>query len=84
MTYNIRYLAIFIGNIKFCNVRYILSYQHRNMELYTRNTVKYSFFRGAGLGVGGFIPHPIGYLQNYLGRSGSVVECLTRDRGDAC
>ena len=43
MTYNIRYLAIYIGSLKVCNVRYILSYKHQNMELYTRKTLKYSF-----------------------------------------
>ena len=43
MTYNIRYLAIYKGSLKFCNVRYILSYKHQTMELYTRNAVKYSF-----------------------------------------
>ena len=43
MVYNIRYLAIYIGSLKVCNVRYILSYKHENMELYTRNAVKYSF-----------------------------------------
>ena len=26
MTYNIRYLAIYIGSLKVCNIRYILSY----------------------------------------------------------
>ena len=34
---------IYIGRLKVCNVRYILSYKHKNMELYTRNTNKYSF-----------------------------------------
>ena len=43
MTYNLRYLAIYIGSDKVCNVRYILSYKLQNMKLYTRNTVKYSF-----------------------------------------
>ena len=43
MTYNIRYLAIFIGSLKVCNVRYILSYKLQNMNLYIRNAVKYSF-----------------------------------------
>ena len=43
MTYNIRYLAIYMGCLKVCNVRYILSYTHYNMELYTRIAVKYSF-----------------------------------------
>ena len=43
MSYNIRYLAIYIGNLKVCNVRYILSYKLQNMKLYTRNAVKYSF-----------------------------------------
>ena len=43
MTYNIRYLAIYIRSLKVCNVRFILSYKHQNMELYTRNAVKYSF-----------------------------------------
>ena len=43
MTYNIKYLAIYIGNLKVCNVRYILSYEHLTMELYTGNAVKYSF-----------------------------------------
>ena len=28
MTYNIRYLAIYIGSLKYCNLRYILSYKH--------------------------------------------------------
>ena len=44
MTNNIRYLAIYIGILKVCNVRYILSYKLQNMKLYTRNAVKYSFF----------------------------------------
>ena len=43
MTYNIRYLAIYIGSLKVCNVRYTWSYKHLNMELYTRNTAKYRF-----------------------------------------
>ena len=43
MSYNIRYFAIYIGSFKVCNVRYILSYKHQNMELYTRNSVMYSF-----------------------------------------
>ena len=43
MTYNIRYLAIYIGSLKVCNVRYTWSYKHLNMELYTRNAVKYRF-----------------------------------------
>ena len=43
MTYNIRYLAICIGSLKVCYVRYILSYKHYDMELYIRNVVKYSF-----------------------------------------
>ena len=34
---------MYIGSLKVCNVRYILSYKHLNMELYTRNAVKYSF-----------------------------------------
>ena len=43
MAYKIRYLAIYMGSLKVCNVRYILSYKHENMELYTRNALKYSF-----------------------------------------
>ena len=43
MTYNIRYLAIYKGSLKVCNVHYILSYKLQNMKLYTRNAVKYSF-----------------------------------------
>ena len=43
MTYNIRYLARYIGSLKVCNVRYILSYKLQNMKLYTGNAVKYSF-----------------------------------------
>ena len=43
MTYNIRYLSLYIRSLKVCNVRYILSYKHQNMELYTRNAVNYSF-----------------------------------------
>ena len=43
MTYNIRYLAINIGSLKVCNVRYILSYKLKNMKLYTRNVVKFNF-----------------------------------------
>ena len=43
MTYNIRYLAIYIGSLKVFNVRYILSYKLQNMKLYTRNEVMYSF-----------------------------------------
>ena len=42
MTYNRRYLAIYVGRLKVCNVRYILSYKLQNMKLYTRNNVKYS------------------------------------------
>ena len=42
MTYNIRYLEIYVGSLKVCNVRYILSYKLQNMKLYTRNAVKYS------------------------------------------
>ena len=42
MTYNIRYLAIYVGRLKVGNVRYILSYKLQNMKLYTRNAVKYS------------------------------------------
>ena len=42
MTCNIRYLAIYIGSLRVCYVRYIKSYNHYNMELYTRNAVKYS------------------------------------------
>ena len=34
---------IYIGILKVCNVRYILSYKHPNMKLYTRYEVKYSF-----------------------------------------
>ena len=45
MTFTIRYLAIYIGSLKVFNVRYILSYKHLNMELYTRNAVKYSFLQ---------------------------------------
>ena len=43
MTYNIRYLAIYIGSLNVCYVRYILSYKLQNMTFYTRNAVKYSF-----------------------------------------
>ena len=44
MTCIIRYLAIYIGSlIKVCNVRYILSYKLKNLKLFTRNAVKYSF-----------------------------------------
>ena len=43
MTDAIRYLAIYIGSLKVCNIRYKLSYKLRNMKLYTRNAVKYSF-----------------------------------------
>ena len=43
MTYNIRYLVIYKGSLKVCNVRYILSYKLQNMKLNTRNAVKYSF-----------------------------------------
>ena len=42
MIYNLRYLAIYIGRLKVCNVRYILSYKHLNTELNARNAVKYS------------------------------------------
>ena len=38
-----RYLAIYIGSLSVCSVRYILSYKHQNMELYTKYTFKYSF-----------------------------------------
>ena len=43
MTYNIRYLAIYQGSLKVCNVSYILSYKLQNMEFNTRSAVKYSF-----------------------------------------
>ena len=43
MTYDKRYFAIYIGSLKVCYASYILSYKHLNMELYTRNTAKYSF-----------------------------------------
>ena len=43
MTYHIKYLAIYIGSLKICNVRYKLSFKHQNMELYTRNSFKNSF-----------------------------------------
>ena len=43
MTYNIRYLAIYMGSLKVYNVRYILSYKHLDIELNTRNAVMYSF-----------------------------------------
>ena len=39
MTCNIRYLAIYIGSLKVCNVRDILSCKLQNMKLYTRNAV---------------------------------------------
>ena len=42
MTYNIRYSAIYVGSLKVCIVRYILSYKLQNMKFYTRNAVKYS------------------------------------------
>ena len=32
-----------MGSLKVCNVRYMLSYKHLIMELYTRNAVKYKF-----------------------------------------
>ena len=41
MTYNVRYLAIYVGSLKVCNVRYSWSYKHLNIELYIRNAVKY-------------------------------------------
>ena len=41
MTYNIRYVAIYTGSLKICNVRYILSCKHQNMEIYIRNALKY-------------------------------------------
>ena len=44
MTYNIRYLAIYIGGLKFCNVRYILSYKFQNIKLYTRNELSIDFY----------------------------------------
>ena len=34
---------MYIGSLKVCNVRYILSYKLQNMKLYTQNAVKYSF-----------------------------------------
>ena len=43
MAYTIRYSAIYIGSLKVCNVRYILSFKHKNMELFTRNAIMYSF-----------------------------------------
>ena len=43
MTYNIRYLAIYIESLKICIVRYIFSRKHQNKELFTRKAFKYSF-----------------------------------------
>ena len=42
MTYSIKYLAIYIGSLTICNVRYTLSCKHQNMEVYTRHALKYS------------------------------------------
>ena len=36
-------MAIYVGSLKVCNVRYILAYKHQNIELYARNAVKYSY-----------------------------------------
>ena len=44
MTYNIRYLAIYIGSLRVCNVRYILSYEYLNMELYTETQLGIAFY----------------------------------------
>ena len=44
--YDILYKAsgnLYIGSHKVCNVRYIWSYKHYNVELDTRNAVEYSF-----------------------------------------
>ena len=43
MTNNLRYLAIYIGSLKVCNVRYILSNKLQDIKLYTGNAVKYRF-----------------------------------------
>ena len=45
MTYNIRCLAIYIGSLKVCNVHYTWSYKHLNIDLYTKNAVKYRFLQ---------------------------------------
>ena len=34
----------YIGSLKVCNVRYILSYKQHTIELNTRKAVKYNFF----------------------------------------
>ena len=43
MTYNIRYLAIYLESLEVGYVCYILSYKLQNMKPYTRNEVRYRF-----------------------------------------
>ena len=64
MTYNMRYLAIFVGTLKVCNVRYILSYKLRNIKLYIRNAIKYSFLLSC-----------IDIMLNYGLKSEDVITC---------
>ena len=53
MTYNIRYLTyIYIGSLKVCNVRYILSYEHQKGAQWLSGRVLDSRPRGRG-----FEPH---------------------------
>ena len=44
MTYKIRYLAICILSLKVCNVRYILSYKHENMEFTPETQLNIAFY----------------------------------------
>ena len=64
MKYNMRYLAIFVGTLKVCNVRYILSYKLQNIKLYIRNAVKYSFLLSC-----------IDIMLNYGLKSEDVITC---------
>ena len=43
MTYNIRNLAIPIGSLKVCNVRYIVSYKLQNIKLTPETQLSIAF-----------------------------------------
>ena len=64
MTYNIRYLAKYIGSLKVCNVRYILSYKLQN----TRNAVKYSLLLS-------YINRMLNYVSKNVSRWYNMLTC---------
>ena len=64
MTFNIRYLLVYRGSLKVCNIRYILSYKLQNMKLGTRNAVKYRFLLSC-----------IDRMLNYGKKSADSITC---------